>query len=339
MKVGIDFFVGGGVLSAAILQQILGGDGSGLVEASVTTAGDGALTAGALTGGVILRTGPTAAFTDTLADAEDIVDALGENISVGQTFLFYYKNNTAYQATLAAGAGMTLPATVKVPPFQTAIYYGTVGGTQDSPTVELTHVASGPLRASQASENPLLTALGGTGNATITAAGINGGVTTRTAQTAARTDTTDTAANIIAGNPALAAVGGSFKYRYVNNGIFPITIAGGTGVTPSVVTVVPPNSWVDYVLTKTGAATIDMVAVGQGYFPSVGVTPALNGATPVTVVDARVTASSNILLTLKTVGGTVSPNAPNIQTITPGTGFTVAGTALDTSVYNYEIRG
>lgn len=65
---------------------------------------------------------------------------------------------------------------------------------------------------------------------------------------------------------------------------------------------------------------------------------ALNGATPITVVDANVTANSIILFTLKTVGGTVGA-APAIQTITPGTGFTVAGTASDTSIYNYVIMG
>lgn len=66
-------------------------------------------------------------------------------------------------------------------------------------------------------------------------------------------------------------------------------------------------------------------------------TVTLNGATPVTVTNSAVTADSLIIFTLKTVGGTVSPNAPNVKTITPGTGFTVAGTASDTSVYNYRI--
>jgi hypothetical protein len=67
-----------------------------------------------------------------------------------------------------------------------------------------------------------------------------------------------------------------------------------------------------------------------------GGTVTLNGATPVTVTDNNVTANSQITFTLKTVGGTVGAY-PAIQTITPGTGFTVAGTALDTSVYNYLI--
>ncbi len=63
-----------------------------------------------------------------------------------------------------------------------------------------------------------------------------------------------------------------------------------------------------------------------------------NQAVAVTVVDGAVTANSAIVITLKTVGGTVGA-IPAIQTITPGTGFTIAGTSSDTSVYNYLIIG
>lgn len=62
-----------------------------------------------------------------------------------------------------------------------------------------------------------------------------------------------------------------------------------------------------------------------------------NGTTPVVVTNSAVTADSSIIVTLKTVGGTVGDSAPNVRTITPGTGFTIAGIALDTSVYNYRI--
>lgn len=66
-------------------------------------------------------------------------------------------------------------------------------------------------------------------------------------------------------------------------------------------------------------------------------TVTLNGVTPVTVVAPQITANSTIVLTLKTVGGTVSPNAPNVLTITPATGFTVGGSASDTSIYNFTV--
>lgn len=61
-----------------------------------------------------------------------------------------------------------------------------------------------------------------------------------------------------------------------------------------------------------------------------------NGTSAVTVANSAVTANSLILVTLKTVGGTVGA-VPAVKTITPGTGFTIAGTASDTSVYNYRI--
>lgn len=61
-----------------------------------------------------------------------------------------------------------------------------------------------------------------------------------------------------------------------------------------------------------------------------------NGASAVTVTNTAVTANSVIIITLKTVGGTVGAY-PAIKTITAGTGFTVAATASDTSVYNYRI--
>lgn len=56
-----------------------------------------------------------------------------------------------------------------------------------------------------------------------------------------------------------------------------------------------------------------------------------------TVTNTAVTAGSNIVMTLKTVGGTVA--APYIATITAGTGFTVTCGGSDTSTYNYIILG
>jgi hypothetical protein len=72
-------------------------------------------------------------------------------------------------------------------------------------------------------------------------------------------------------------------------------------------------------------------------FPD-GVTPngtvTLNGTTPVTVTDSNYVTGMPIIFTLLTVGGTVGAY-PSVKTVTSGTGFTVAGTASDTSIYNY----
>lgn len=61
-----------------------------------------------------------------------------------------------------------------------------------------------------------------------------------------------------------------------------------------------------------------------------------NGASSVTVANANVLITDEIGISLNTVGGTVGA-LPAIQTITAGTGFTVKGTASDTSIYNYAI--
>lgn len=196
--------------------------------------------------------------------------------------------------------------------------------------------------ASGGSTNTVITPISTVGAGVLTAASIYGKIVNRLGtQTAVFTDTTDNATAILALLPSASQViGESFIVRVENNTVFPQTITGGTGITVSGVTVLPANSWAEFLITFTAitipAAT--MVGFEQGYFPHVG-TFVANGATPVTVANANVTAGSSITVTLKTVGGTVSPSLPYIATITPGTGFTITGTASDTSTYNYEIRG
>lgn len=90
---------------------------------------------------------------------------------------------------------------------------------------------------------------------------------------------------------------------------------------------------------NSGSLPFDSGGAVIGGVASKGGTVTLNGATGVAVADTGVTANSVILLTLKTVGGTVSPTCPNVLTITPGTGFTVGGVALDTSIYNWVRLG
>lgn len=65
-------------------------------------------------------------------------------------------------------------------------------------------------------------------------------------------------------------------------------------------------------------------------------TVTLNEATPVTVVAPEVSAQSTFSFGLKTVGGTVGA-VPSVKTVTPGVGFTVAGSASDTSTYNVVV--
>jgi hypothetical protein len=93
------------------------------------------------------------------------------------------------------------------------------------------------------------------------------------------------------------------------------------------------------VADTTGTITFTAAAGGitlkQGANGRVG-TFVLNGATPVTVSNTSIAVTDAIVISLNTVGGTVGA-VPAIQTITASTGFTVAGTASDTSTYNYAI--
>lgn len=184
-----------------------------------------------------------------------------------------------------------------------------------------------------------ITALNTVGAGTITAAGIAGQYTSRGGAqlSAAFTDTTDTANAIVAALPSAAGTGTSFRWTYRNDTNAVATLAGGSGVTLSIITVIPPNSFASYLVTYTATSTLTFAGIMQGYLPHSG-TFTITGATPVTVSDTNITTASAVHITLKNVGGTVGA-APAIKTITTGTGFTVAGTTADVSVYNYTILG
>lgn len=61
-----------------------------------------------------------------------------------------------------------------------------------------------------------------------------------------------------------------------------------------------------------------------------------NGATPVIITTSAASSNMIFIATLSVVGGTVGA-MPTVKTINAGVSFTVAGTALDTSVYNWAI--
>lgn len=75
---------------------------------AIATVGAGVLTAAALVSGVILRSGPTAAYIDTTDTATAIIAALGDSAVVGQSFDFSHVNGVAFACTVAAGVGVTL---------------------------------------------------------------------------------------------------------------------------------------------------------------------------------------------------------------------------------------
>jgi hypothetical protein len=86
----------------------------------------------------------------------------------------------------------------------------------------------------------------------------------------------------------------------------------------------------------TGGFTVktDLINIDHVYSNDRGTITA-SGTTAVTITNPSVNANSVIILTVKTVSGTVGP--AYVATATPGTGFTVKSASGDASTYNYLI--
>lgn len=227
-----------------------------IVNTNITTVGDGTLTAAAIVGGLITRSGSVAAFSDATDTAVAIVAALSAYVA-SETFLIRINNTTAFPETITAGSGVTLTGAAIIPPNSVGTYLVTI---TSATAVSIRHVETGP-RTTKTLE--IVTALTTVGAGTITAAGIAGGVTNRTGSTSAFTDTTDTADNIIAAQPNVH-IGDSWEYTYNNNTVTVATLTGGTGVTVSGVTTVGAGKMARYLVTYTAASTITMVGIGAG---------------------------------------------------------------------------
>lgn len=207
-----------------------------------------------------------------------------------------------------------------------------------------------------------ITALTTVGAGTITAAGIVGKITSRGgAQSAtAFSDTTDSAANIIAALPSGAPNGSSFVWRYENTTDGAATILAGVGVTLAGAVVVPKGCWLEYLVVKTSGtvvtitsvtggsmtpvpatkfSTIDSAAIGVSTLAVAGLTGAQEVTLSITgsVGPFTVTTPSAVEIFAAypnaIVGGSYILNVQNLKTTTgvgtlsAGGGVTVTGTA------------
>jgi hypothetical protein len=102
------------------------------------------------------------------------------------------------------------------------------------------------------------------GAATLTAAAFVGGNITRSGSTAAYTDTTPTATQLVDALPGgNADVGLSWLLTIKNTVAFAQTLSGGTGVTVSGISIVPPLSIGTFLVTYTAAGTFTVVGLGS----------------------------------------------------------------------------
>ncbi len=101
------------------------------------------------------------------------------------------------------------------------------------------------------------------GPTSLTASQIVSGCSIRAGQTAAVTDTLDTAANIVAAIPN-CSVGTALRFRSVNAGAFLQTVAAGVGITLSGTMTVAPGTWREWIGIVTGVTTPAMTWTNIG---------------------------------------------------------------------------
>jgi hypothetical protein len=116
---------------------------SALAVNSVTTVGAATLSAANLVGGVIMRSGSTAAYTDTTDTATNIVAAI-PNAQINTSFRLRIVNSVAYVDTIAAGSGVTLSGTTAISASTFRDFVGVITSVS-TPAVTLYGIGSGTL--------------------------------------------------------------------------------------------------------------------------------------------------------------------------------------------------
>lgn len=227
---------------------------------ALATVGAGTLLAAALLGGLIVRTGPVAAFTDT-TDTAALIQAAWSGGAVGSSFEFSYRNTTQYNATLAGGVGVTLSGPVIVPANSAARFLAVWTGAN---TITITNASS----TVASLPNAVLTALNATVGA-LAAGKITGGksVTMISSNAVPGAQTVRTAAQMLADTPN-AGAGFTWNLRIVNTGAGTLTLTadGGATVTLAGTMTVAQNTYRDFVCSLDSATTATITDVGKGTY-------------------------------------------------------------------------
>jgi hypothetical protein len=237
------------------------------VNTPIATAGNGTLSAAALVGAVVTRSGTSGNFTDTTDTAANIILALPTEAPINTSWDVYVRNVTPYSQTVAAGTGVTLVGNTVIPPNSTGIFKLVYTG---AASVTLIGTCVTPTDLGVVEVNTPITTVGA---GTLNAATVVGGVITRSGPTAAYTDTTDTAANIIAAlpNPSL---GQSWELTLVNTTAFAETLAAGAGVTiAGLAGPIPANSSARALCTYSGAGAVTVALIEIHYNAASGKDP------------------------------------------------------------------
>jgi len=221
------------------------------------------LTAAAITGGAISRTGPSANFSDATDTAAAIIAALGAT-QIGASFYWNIINGTAFTETLTAGSGVTITGQAILYPNSGANYLVVVTGLGASAAV--TMYERGVFYNRTLPETQLTTLNATTG--TLPAGAITGANQVFLSSTNATpgAQTTRTAAQMLADIPN-GAVGMNWRTRIINTGAGTFTLTADASVTLTGHSAILTNTWVDYVCVFTSATAMTMTSVGSGTSP------------------------------------------------------------------------
>ena len=230
---------------------------------TLTTVGAGTLTAALLLGGLVLRSGPTAAFTDT-TDTAALIQAAWTGGGQGSSFVCTYQNASAFAGTIAGGTGVTLSGNVVVPPNSWAkfLFIWTGASTITAYWLEGGSLVGG-LPAAQYTTSSVTT--GSIAAGVITGAGESFWLQTGATPGA---QLVRTAAQLLADTPN-GHIGQVQRFRILNTGAGTLTLTtdAGTTVTISGTATVAQNTWRDFMLTFNTATTATVQSVGAGVAP------------------------------------------------------------------------
>lgn len=228
------------------------------VNTAITTVGAGVLTAAAIFGGMITRTGPTSAFTDT-TDTAAAIQAVWPGV-VGSSFEFTYINKTAFDATIAGGAGVTMAGLLMVPANSTSRYLAVwTGASTLTITSQLVSFNTDIPAAKFTTFNR-------------TTGSLAAGEATGAAFVALRSTNATPGAQLVRSAAAMladipnGAVGVSWILRIINTGAGTLTLTadGGATVTLTGTMTVPTNTTRDFVVTITSPTTATIQTIGVG---------------------------------------------------------------------------
>jgi len=316
------------------------------INTAITTVGAGVLTAAGLVGGVITRSGPVAAYSDTTATAALIAAAM-PGAPIGQAWYLVIKNTVAFPQTIVGGVGVTVSGNSIIPHNSAGVFLVTLTGAATVTMVGLYCVTLAQFVPE------VSTALNTVGAGVISGAGIAGQFTPRGGAQAGAgfTDTTDTGANIAAAQPNLN-IGQAWEWTYQNNTNAPATLTGGVGVTVSAITIVPQNCYARFLVTYTALNTFTIVGMEAGpntvlpstQFTSVAAGNGTLAAGNIEGADKVILASSGATAFTTRTAAQMIAQIPNAQvgmsyflrvyntnagtlTLTGGVGVTITGTA------------